>query len=112
MILSVSFVICCSCFLLLRTTDYGLLTGLSCLLFLRHDVKRKLQGGVLTAGLDGQDALALDVAGDAVLVQADGEREGLLHVLPFFGLGFATNLEITQTGQGWQGPRRPRIISE
>src|SRR6266852_3601329 len=112
MILSVSSVISCSCFLLLRTTDYELLTGLPYLLFLRHDVKRKLQGGVLTAGFDSQDALPLDIAGDAVLVQSDGERKGLLHVLPFFGLGFATDLEITQAGQGGQGPRRPRVISE
>src|SRR5437016_3059239 len=45
-----------------------------------HNVHRKLQRRGLAALLDGQHALSCDVTDDAVLVQANGDGQGLLHV--------------------------------
>src|SRR5262249_51073296 len=63
----------------LRISDSGLDPGF---LLLWQDVECKLErASLIVARLDDQDALALDVASDAVLVQADGDGQRLLDVL-------------------------------
>ena len=52
-----------------------------------------------------RNALALDIAGDQVFVEADGERQRVLDGIPLGGLLGAVDLEIGQAGSLREGAR-------
>src|SRR5262249_15520785 len=81
-------------------------------LVLRHDIKDELQRDGLALVLDAEDALPLDVAGDEVLVETDGEAERTLHVLPLGVLRLARHLEVDLAGGCRQRLRRLRAMAE
>src|SRR5690242_2876195 len=73
-------------------------------LFVRgHDVERELERRGPVARLDRQDAVALDVTSDQVLVQRDRQRGGLVDVLPLDLWRRGADLEVDQAGGGGQG---------